>query len=154
MSFREYRSTAPGDTTIEACSLPLASHELLTNMSWEDVRNSICRQCRTAGQLISQKEVAQRDSIQRGTQLWKLVWSCDLREEFLRSRWIQLRDTCLSPNLPLVSNVVLWKRSVQEVSMWDVQATSSNHWRTSRQLSTRLDTDKVEAWFSLRNCHA
>ena len=44
---RLYRSTAPSDSTIEACSLPLASHELLTNMSGEDVRNSMCRQCGT-----------------------------------------------------------------------------------------------------------
>ena len=51
--FRQYRSAAPGDTTIEACSLPLASHELLTNMSSEDVRNSICWQCGTGKDRMS-----------------------------------------------------------------------------------------------------
>ena len=30
-------STAPGDTTIEACDLPPASHELLAYISSEDV---------------------------------------------------------------------------------------------------------------------
>ena len=52
-TFHEYRSTAPGDTTIEACSLPLASHELLTNMSSEDVCNCICRQCGTGKDRMS-----------------------------------------------------------------------------------------------------
>ena len=80
---------------------------------------------RTACQLTSQKEVPQSDSFQLGTQVWKLVCSSLLREKFLRSRWIELRDTCLSQNLRPVSNEILWKRSVQAFSMWEVQAISS-----------------------------
>ena len=52
-TFREYRSTAPSDSTIEACSLPLASHQLLTNMSSEDVHNSMCRHCGTGKDRVS-----------------------------------------------------------------------------------------------------
>ena len=51
---------------------------------------------RTACQLISQKEIPQRVSFQLGTQVWKLVCSSHLREEFLRSRWSELRDTPLA----------------------------------------------------------
>ena len=39
--------TAPGDAGIAACSLHLASHELLTNKYSEDIRKSMCRQCGT-----------------------------------------------------------------------------------------------------------
>ena len=64
---------------------------------------------RTTFQLISEREVPQRESLQLGTQVWKLVCSSHLREEFLGSHWIELRDTCLSQNLHPVSNEILWK---------------------------------------------
>ena len=80
---------------------------------------------RTACKLISQKEIPQRESFQLGTQVWKLVCSTPLREEFLRSCWIELRDTCHSQSLHPVSNQILWKQSVQAVSVWEVQAKSS-----------------------------
>ena len=41
------------ENNLEAGSLTLASHELLTNMSSEDVRNSICRQCGTGKDRVS-----------------------------------------------------------------------------------------------------
>ena len=62
---------------------------------------------RTACQLISEREVPQRESFQLGTQVSKLVWRSHLREEFLRIRWMELRDTCLSQNLHPVSNEIL-----------------------------------------------
>ena len=37
-----------------------------------------------------------RESFQLGTQVWKLVWSSHLREDFLRGCWIELRHICLS----------------------------------------------------------
>ena len=79
----------------------------------------------TACQLTSQEEVPQRDSFQQGTRVWKLVCSSLLREELLRSRWIELRDTCHSQSLHPVSIQILWKQSVQAVSVWEVQAKSS-----------------------------
>ena len=36
-----------------ACRLLLAPHELLTNMSSEDIRNCICRQCGTGKDRVS-----------------------------------------------------------------------------------------------------
>ena len=39
------------------------------------------------------EEVPQRDSFQQGTRVWKLVCSSLLREDLLRSRWIELRVT-------------------------------------------------------------
>ena len=107
---------------------------------------------RTTFQLISEREVPQRESFQLGTQFWKLVRSSHLREEFLRSCWIELRHICLSQNFCPVSNDILWKRSVQAVSMWALQAISSTKgvcmpWR---QLSARREIDKADTWFSLR----
>ena len=80
---------------------------------------------RTTFQLISEREVPQRESFQLGTQVWKLVCSSHLREEFLRSCWIELRHICLSQNLRPVSNEIVWKRGVQAVSMWEIQFLSS-----------------------------
>ena len=80
---------------------------------------------RTTFQLISEREVPQRESFQLGTQVWKLVCSSHLREEFLRSCWIELRHIGLSQNLRPVSKEILWKWSVQVVSMWEVQVLSS-----------------------------
>ena len=80
---------------------------------------------RTTFQLNSEREVPQRDSFQLATQVWKLVCSSHLREEFLRSRRIELRHICLSQNFCPVSIDILWKRSVQAVSMWEVQVLSS-----------------------------
>ena len=51
---------------------------------------------RTTFQLISERDVPQRESFQLGTQVWKLVCSSHLREEFLRGCWIELRHICLS----------------------------------------------------------
>ena len=79
----------------------------------------------TACQLTSQEEVPQRDSFQQGTRVWKLVCSSLLREELLRSRWIELRVTCRSQSLRPVSNEILWKRSIQAVNVWEVQTISS-----------------------------
>lgn len=79
----------------------------------------------TACQLTSQEEVPQRDSFQQGTRVWKLVCSSLLREELLRSRWIELRVTCRSQSLRPVSNEILWKRSIQAVNVGAVQTISS-----------------------------
>ena len=79
----------------------------------------------TACQLTSQEEVPQRDSFQQGTRVWKLVCSSLLREELLRSRWIELRVTCRSQSSRPVSNEILWKRSIQAVNVWEVQTISS-----------------------------
>ena len=62
---------------------------------------------RTTIQLISEREVPQRESFQLVTQVWKLVCSSHLREEFPRSRWIGLSDTCLSQNLRPISKEIL-----------------------------------------------
>ena len=51
---------------------------------------------RTTFQLISEREVPQRESFQLVTQVWKLVCSSHLREEFLRSCWIELRNIYFS----------------------------------------------------------
>ena len=83
---------------------------------------------RTACQLISEKDIPQRESFQLGTQVWKLVCSSHLREEFLRSHWIELRETWLSQNVSHVLNEILWKRSIQAVSKREVQAISSSQW--------------------------
>ena len=64
---------------------------------------------RTTIQLISEREVPQRESFQLVTQVWKLVCSSHLREEFLRSCWIELRHICLSQNLRPVSSEIIWK---------------------------------------------
>ena len=80
---------------------------------------------RTARQLIAQKEVPLRESLQLGTQGWKLVCTTRLREEVVRSHWIELRDTCLSQSLNPVSNEIPWLQRVQAVSMWEVEAISS-----------------------------
>ena len=80
---------------------------------------------RTTFQLISKREVPHRESFQLGTQVWKFVYRSHLREEFLRSRWMDLRHICLSENLHPVSKEILWKRSLQAVSMWEVQILSS-----------------------------
>ena len=80
---------------------------------------------RTRFQLNSEREVPQRDSFQLATQVWKLVCSSHLREEFLRSCWIELTHICLSQNLRPVSNKILWKLSVKVVSMWEVQVLNS-----------------------------
>ena len=85
------------ETQLLSLQLALASHEFLTNMSSEDVRNGICRQCGTGKECVSAHLVegnSQRENLQLGTQVWKLVCSSHLREEFLRSCWIELRDTC------------------------------------------------------------
>ena len=79
----------------------------------------------TACQLTSQEEVPQRDSFQQGTRVWKLVCSSLLREELLRSRWIELRVTCRSQSLRPVSNEILWKRSIQAVNVGEVPTISS-----------------------------
>ena len=79
----------------------------------------------TACQLTSQEEVPQRDSFQQGTRVWKLVCSSLLREELLRSRWIELRVTCRSQSLRPVSNEILWKRSIQAVNVGEGQTISS-----------------------------
>ena len=79
----------------------------------------------TACQLTSQEEVPQRDSFQQGTRVWKLVCSSLLREDLLRSRWIELRVTCRSQSLRPVSNEILWKRSIQAVNVGAVQTLSS-----------------------------
>ena len=97
-------------------------------------------------------EIPQRVNLQLGTQVWKLVCSSHLREEFLRSCWIELTHICLSQNLRPVSNKILWKLSVKAVSMWALQAISSTKgvcmpWR---QLSARREIDKADTWFSLR----
>ena len=47
-------------------------------------------------QLNSDRDVPQRESFQLGTQVWKLVCSAHLREEFLRSCWIELRNMYFS----------------------------------------------------------
>ena len=64
---------------------------------------------RTTFQLISERDVPQRESFQLGTQVWKLVGSSHSREEFLRSCWIELRHICLSLNLRPVLAEILWK---------------------------------------------
>ena len=79
----------------------------------------------TACQLTSQEEVPQRDSFQQGTRVWKLVCSSLLREDLLRSRWIELRVTCRSQSLRPVSNEILWKRSIQAVNVGEGQTISS-----------------------------
>ena len=79
----------------------------------------------TTFQLNSEREVPQRESFQLGTQVWKFVYSSHLREEFLRSCWIERRHICLWENLHPVSKEIFWKRSVQAVSMWEVQILSS-----------------------------
>ena len=109
---------------------------------------------RTACQLISQKEIPQRESFQLGTQVGKLVCRSHLREEFLGGRWIELRDTCLSQNLRPVSNEILWKRSIQAVSKREVQAISSSQRRVHawRQESARREIDKADSWFSQGYC--
>ena len=75
--------------TLEACSLPMASHEILTNKSSEDVLNCICRQCGTWKDRLSahltEGNSPERESFQLGTQVWNLVCSSHLREEFLKS---------------------------------------------------------------------
>ena len=111
---------------------------------------------RTVCQLISQKEIPQRESFQLGTQVWKLVGSSNLREEFLRSCWIELRHICLSQNLGPVSNEIVWKRGVQAVSMWEIQFLSSiqrsvHSWEAA---VPRREIDKADTWFSLRSSPA
>ena len=104
--------------------LALASHELLTNMSSEDVRNCICRQCGTGKDHVSAYLRAGSSPRELSATFsgWKLVCSSRLRQEFLRSRWIELRDTWLLQKLHPVSNEILWKWSVQAVSMWKVSS--------------------------------
>ena len=111
---------------------------------------------RTACQLISQKEIPQRDSFQLGTQVWKLACSSQLREEFLRSQCTEVRVTWLSQNLCPVSNEILSKRSIQAVSKREVQAISSSQRRVHacRQESARREIDKADTWFSQDYCPA
>ena len=94
----------------EACRLPLVSHELLTNMlerMFVTLSAGSVELGRTTFQFISEREVPQRERFQLGTQVWKLVGSSYLREEFLRSCWIELRHICLSKNLHPISNEIL-----------------------------------------------
>ena len=80
---------------------------------------------RTKCQLISQKEVPLRESVELGSQVCKLVCSSQRTEDFLSGRWIELRDACLSQTLHPASNEILWRRGIQAVSMWEGQAISS-----------------------------
>ena len=123
-------------------------------MSSEDVHNCICRQCGSGKNgvsvLLTEGNSPERELPAR-FQVWKLVCSSHLREQFLRSCWIELRHICLSQNFCPVSNDILWKRSVQAVSMWALKAISSTKgvcmpWR---QLSARREIDKADTWFSL-----
>ena len=71
--FNEYRSTAPGDRTIEAFDLPPASHELLAYISSEDVRYSICKQCGTVRDCVG-SHLSESSSPGHCVQLASLVW--------------------------------------------------------------------------------
>ena len=71
--FNEYRTTAPGDTTIEDFNLPLASHELLAYISSEDVQNSIFRQCGTVRDYVG-SHLSESSSPGHCVQLASLVW--------------------------------------------------------------------------------
>ena len=79
----------------------------------------------TMFQLISEREVPLRERFQLRTQVWKLVCSSHQREEFLRSCWIELRHICRSQIFLPVSKEILWKQSIQAISMWEVQVQSS-----------------------------
>ena len=98
------------------------------NMSSEDVHNCICRQCGSGKNgvsvLLTEGNSPERELPAR-FQVWKLVCSSHLREQFFRSCWIELRHICLSQNLGPVSNEIVWKRGVQAVSMWEIQFLSS-----------------------------
>ena len=80
----------------------------------------------TACQLTSQEEVPQRDSFQQGTRVWKLVCSSLLREELLRSRWIELRVLAAHKAcVPYRTKCFGSKAYRRSVNVWEVQTISS-----------------------------
>ena len=88
-----------GSHNLEACCLPLASMSFWQTCivrMFVTVSAGSVELGRTTFQLISEREVPQRESFQLVTQVWKLVCSSHLREEFLRSCWIELRNIYFS----------------------------------------------------------
>ena len=69
------------ETTIEACDLPPASHELLAYISSEDVRYSICSQCGTVRDCVwshLSESSSPGHCVQLASLVWKLVCSANV----------------------------------------------------------------------------